>query len=84
MIITYDGENREFSRDWTALCEKRGTALSASEWLYSGTGELTDAALSGNRAVVKLAAECDGLLQNKVTLANGEVHIDRWHITVNG
>jgi len=84
MIITYDGENREFSRDWTQLCERRGTSVSASEWEYTGSGELTDQALTGNRAVVKLAATYDGVLQNKVTLANGEIHIDRWWITVNG
>lgn len=76
------GETVEVTSQWAAETEKRGTAVSESEW------ETTAGALSGDSlvtplATVTLAEGGCGVLKNTATLANGEVLVRWWKIEVS-
>ena len=71
-IQAMNGETLIVTNKWTAEAEKRATTFSASTWTYSGAGTLSGASLSGTTATIKLAPTCTGVLENTVTLANGE------------
>lgn len=83
-LYAEDGETLLVEQKWGAVCEKRDTTVSSSEWEFTGTGGLTDEALATPVASVKLAPTTCGNLKNTVTLANGEVLIAIRRIEVRG
>lgn len=74
-LYATDGETIKVSEQWAAECEKRGTAVSASAWEFSGSGSLASESLSGTVASVLLTPTSCGTLTNTATLANGETLI---------
>ena len=76
-----DGETAKVTSNWAAETEKRGTTVSSSVW-ETTAGTLSSAALSTPVATVFLAENGDATLTNTATLANGEVLIKQWRVTV--
>lgn len=80
-IHMFDGETQKVTSSWVAECEQRGTSVSSSAWTTSA-GTLSSAALASNVATVLLAENGGAVLENAATLANGEILVRWFYVTV--
>ena len=76
-----DGETLKVTSNWAAETEKRGTTVSSSAW-EATAGTLSSEALTTPVATAFLAESGDATLTNTATLANGEILIKQWRVTV--
>lgn len=88
--VLYEGENKTFTKNWSADVGRLGTSVSSVAWSVDPNGStlltLSNEALSSNEATAQVAAAVDncgyGFIKATATFADGQKFTETWKVDV--